>query len=225
MHAGVSILHDQFTVGHSATATCKSDTLASGMEWLTDGVVLESATTTQQLDLVFPLVNDSIHNQDYTCRVTREGGMTATQNFTVKVVGKFFFVSFIVRISSKFPLSSVLPDAITASISRSGTARAGMIYSLTCTVSKISGFANFPTATWTTGGVAVSNGDNITVSSTTSDTSSSSTLTFDLLRTSHEGMFNCDGSLISPALVSPMITSTTEIHSVQSTLKLLILSY
>ena len=86
----MSIIRNQFTVGGSATATCESDTLPDTIEWLTDGVVLDSATSTQQLDLVFPLVNDSIHNQDYTCRVTREGGMTATQNFTVKVDGKIF---------------------------------------------------------------------------------------------------------------------------------------
>ena len=43
--------------------------------------------STQELDLVFPLVNDSIHNEVYTCRVTRDGGMTAIQNFTVNVNG------------------------------------------------------------------------------------------------------------------------------------------
>ena len=87
----MSIARDRFIVGGSVTVRCKSDTLATRIEWLTDGVVLaESATSTQQLDLVFPLVTDSIHNQDYTCRVIREGGMTAIQNFTVKVDGKIF---------------------------------------------------------------------------------------------------------------------------------------
>ena len=86
----MSIARDQFIVGGSATATCISDTQAIRIEWVTDRVVVESATSTEQLDLVFPLVSDSIHNQDYTCRVTREGGMTATQNFTVKVDGKIF---------------------------------------------------------------------------------------------------------------------------------------
>ena len=94
-----------------------------------------------------------------------------------------------------------------------------MIYSLTCTVSKISGFVNSPTATWTTGGMTVSNGNDISVSSTSSDTSSSSsTLTFDPLRTSHGNIYSCDGSLNSPALEEPLITSTTETHIVQSKL-------
>ena len=89
----MSIPRDRFIVGGSVTVRCKTDTLSTRIEWLTDGVVLaRSATSTQQLDLVFPLVNDSIHNQDYTCRVTREGGMTATQNFTLKVDGKIFCI-------------------------------------------------------------------------------------------------------------------------------------
>ena len=113
-------------------------------------------------------------------------------------------------------ITSVPPNAVTTSVSRSGTARAGMIYSLTCTASKISGFVNSPTATWTTGGVAVYNGNNITVSTTTSDTSSTSILTFDPLKTSHGNIYSCDGSLDSPAQNSPLITSTTKNNNIQS---------
>ena len=83
------IIRDQFKVGESATAVCKSDIPATRIEWLTNGEeVIESALPTQELDLVFPLVNDSIHNEVYFCRVTREGLMTATQNFTLNVDGK-----------------------------------------------------------------------------------------------------------------------------------------
>ena len=86
------IIRDQFTVGQSATARCSSEAPATRMEWLTNGVVVQSAASTQLLDLVFSLVNDSIHGQVYTCRVTREtdDGMftIATQSFTVNVNGK-----------------------------------------------------------------------------------------------------------------------------------------
>ena len=83
------IIRDQFTVGQSATARCFSDVPATRTEWLTNGVVVESAASTQQLNLMFSPVNDSIHNHVYTCRVTRAvDGMTATQNFTVYVDGK-----------------------------------------------------------------------------------------------------------------------------------------
>jgi hypothetical protein len=69
------------------------------IEWLRDGMVLESAAFNgiQELDLVFSPVNDNIHNQVYVCRVTRdrEDGMTviAAQNFTVNVDGKMMMVS------------------------------------------------------------------------------------------------------------------------------------
>ena len=89
MHEGVSVVPDTFNVGQSATARCISDTLATQIEWLTqEDVVVLSAISTKQLDLNFSPVNDSIHNQIYVCRVTREGGVIGTQNFTVDVVGK-----------------------------------------------------------------------------------------------------------------------------------------
>ena len=85
----MTIVHEKFTVGQSATARCSSNVSATRMEWLSNGVVIESATSTKQLNLLFSLVNDSIYHQLYTCRVTREvDGMTATQNFTVNVGGK-----------------------------------------------------------------------------------------------------------------------------------------
>ena len=88
------IVRDQFRIGESATASCKSDAPATRMEWLRDGMVVESAAFTgiQELDLEFSPVNDTIHNQVYVCRVTRDGGngmtVTAVQNFTVNVDGK-----------------------------------------------------------------------------------------------------------------------------------------
>ena len=91
---GVFITRDQFKVGQSATASCRSDTPATRIEWFStsNGEVIESALSTQELDLVFSLVNDSTHDEVYTCRVTREGGiMIATQNFTVNVDGKIHY--------------------------------------------------------------------------------------------------------------------------------------
>ena len=84
----MSITLSQFNVGQEATATCRSVTPTTSMEWLANGLVVASATSTQKLVLLFSLVNDSIHGQVYVCRVTRDGGMTATQNFTVQVNGK-----------------------------------------------------------------------------------------------------------------------------------------
>ena len=115
-------------------------------------------------------------------------------------------------------LSIVPPDAVTATVSNSSvTATAGMVYSLICNVSKtVSGLIDSPTATWTTGGVAVTNGSGITVINTIGDTTVTSSLTFDPLRTSHEGSFVCNGTLTSPALDTALMSSATENLEIQS---------
>ena len=122
-------------------------------------------------------------------------------------------------------LSIAVPSgSLTVSVSRSGTARAGMVFNLTCTVSKVDGLINSPTATWTTGsgGVAVSNGNGISVSNGLTATS---TLTFDPLRTSHNGAYMCIGSLNSPALQMPLTTSALGEHRVQSRTKINVFNY
>ena len=92
-----------------------------------------------------------------------------------------------------------------------------MVYSLTCNVSKtVGGLTNFPTAMWTTGGVAITNGNGITVSGTTGEMTVTSTLTFNPLQTSHEGSFMCSGTLTSPALDTALISSVTEELEIQS---------
>ena len=96
---GVFIIRDEFSIGESVTASCKSDAPVLMIEWLRDGMVVESAAFTgiQELDLVFSPVNDSIHTQVYVCRVTRDGGsgmaVQAVQNFTVNVDGKTWYLS------------------------------------------------------------------------------------------------------------------------------------
>ena len=92
-----------------------------------------------------------------------------------------------------------------------------MMYSLNCTASKtVAGLISSPTATWTIGGVAVANGNDITVSSTNDDISATSMLTFDPLRTSHEGIYTCGGTLTSPALDTPLMPTVVENNNVQS---------
>lgn len=104
-----------------------------------------------------------------------------------------------------------------ASVARSGIAKAGTMYRLNCTVSKIiDGLINSPTATWTIGGMAVSNSNSLTVSATVDDVLASSILTFDPLRTSHEGIYTCVGSLTSSALETPLMPTATENNNVQS---------
>ena len=116
-----------------------------------------------------------------------------------------------------FLISSVPPESVKASVSRSDTPRAGMVYNLTCTVSKtVEGLASSPTATWTIGGVAVSSGNDVIISGSAGDRSAVSTLTFEPLRTSHEGRYTCEGTLTSPSLDMPLTPSTAEELRVQS---------
>ena len=108
------------------------------IEWLRDGVVVESAVFTgiQELDLVFSPVNDTIHTQVYVCRVTRDGenGMTVTaaQNFSVNVDGKIIvlYISFslfpwyhyshIISHSPQFHLMPSLPLSVVQALPQLG---------------------------------------------------------------------------------------------------------
>ena len=94
-----------------------------------------------------------------------------------------------------------------------------MDYSLICAVSKtVNGLNNSPTATWTTGGVAISNGNGVTATTTANSKSTISTLIFNPLRTSHSKQYGCDGMLTSPALDEPLVPSMTVELGVQSKL-------
>ena len=104
-------------------------------------------------------------------------------------------------------------------MSSSGIARAGRSYNLTCTVSKtVGGLINSPTATWTTRGVVITNGNGITVSNITDDTASISTLFFDPLRTSHGAQYRCSGFFMSPARDTVLMPYVDEDLYIQSKL-------
>ena len=116
-------------------------------------------------------------------------------------------------------ITTVPSGAVTASVSSSGIARAGMIYNVTCTVSKtVGGLVNPPTATWTTGGVAVTNGTDITIVTMANDTVAFSTSTFDPLKTSHGAQYRCSGFLMSPARDTAFMPYVEEVLYVQSKL-------
>ena len=94
-----------------------------------------------------------------------------------------------------------------------------MVYNLFCTVTKtVGGLINSPTATWTTEGVAVTDGNGITVSILVTNETAISSLTFDPLRTSHNGEYSCDGTLTSQALDETLTPSMMMELSVQSKL-------
>ena len=83
---------ETYTVGSKASITCRSDTDAERMKWLTqEGTVMHvvvSESNVTQLNLTFTPVSDSIHGQVYICRVVRNNNDTPEQNFTMNVEGQ-----------------------------------------------------------------------------------------------------------------------------------------
>ena len=71
------------TVGENASLTCTSDLSISSIEWLHNFQVVNSSSSLPELELNFNPVNDSIHGNEYTCRVTSPYGV---QEQTVQLV-------------------------------------------------------------------------------------------------------------------------------------------
>ena len=86
----VSIVSDSFIVGSSAQLTCSSDLdEAVLIEWVSETGQVASTTGTM-LTLSIDLVNDSLHETEFTCfvtRVSRHGTSTANGTFIITVTG------------------------------------------------------------------------------------------------------------------------------------------
>ena len=54
--------------------TCSSDLDVTSVEWLYNGHVV-AHTALPELQLMFGLVNDSVHGREYTCQVTSPYGI------------------------------------------------------------------------------------------------------------------------------------------------------
>lgn len=78
-----------FTVGQTASFSCSSDLDVNSVEWLHGHQVVLN-TTNDHLDLSFSPVNDTIHNQNYICRVTSPYGI---QEEIVQVVVESEFIA------------------------------------------------------------------------------------------------------------------------------------
>ena len=74
-----------FSVGESASITCSSDLDVTSIEWLYEGQVVSYVAGQQELKIVFNPVNDTVHNSEYTCRVTSPYGI---QENTIPVIAE-----------------------------------------------------------------------------------------------------------------------------------------
>ena len=95
-----------------------------------------------------------------------------------------------------------VPDgAISIGTSVSGTATAGEVYSLICSISEvISGLTGVPQAVWEDSEGNAMTGNNVIVTSL----DGTSNLTFNPLRLSDGDTYTCTGSLQSPPLSNPL---------------------
>ena len=83
----VHIFSDTLIVSQMATVTCISSVAVQQIKWLYGEQVVVMATSQQMLNLTF-LVEDSMHNETYTCLVTAVSNITVTQTVTMNVSGK-----------------------------------------------------------------------------------------------------------------------------------------
>ena len=102
------------------------------------------------------------------------------------------------------------------SISSTSPSVAGYNYSLTCTAMLIEGMSGTPNIWWTkTDGQQISSsGDIIIHDPLTLGLTTNLTLSFDPIRTTDGGTYNCTASVSSPALATPLNSSTTYVISV-----------
>ena len=63
--------HFDFVIGSPAMALCTSDTPTIRMEWYIDDKVIVSKNNTEELNLSFSPVNDSVSGRVFTCNVVR----------------------------------------------------------------------------------------------------------------------------------------------------------
>ena len=76
-------------LGSSVLLNCSSDLDIPFMtEWLYNGVAVAQNLAADAL-LAIPVVNESLHNRQYTCRVTTSAGVLE-RNTTITVTSKLF---------------------------------------------------------------------------------------------------------------------------------------
>ena len=79
------------SVGDNGSLSCKSIIDVDVIEWLnSNGEVIAGLTDARRLNLTFALVNTSINNQMYTCRVNKSASVNKT--IAVSVTGKIMNV-------------------------------------------------------------------------------------------------------------------------------------
>lgn len=109
---------------------------------------------------------------------------------------------------------NIVPEtAVQVSLNSLQVPVAGYPYNLTCTVTLSPGLSLLPLIMWIANSTQLSN---VTTSSlVSSDLTTNLTLAFNPLRVADEGMYSCVVNVSSPALLSPLSSSTSQYIDVQ----------
>lgn len=200
--SGLSIRKSEsvFTIGEPASMTCSSDLDATSIEWLYNHQIV-SYSNNSELELLFNPVNDSIHGEEYTCRVTTSYGI---QEQTVQPFVQSMLLYLLVttcQLQSVNIILLLVPIGdVQVSFMTEGAAIAGEQYGIFCTVAFPLGLTNPTTVHWYGSDGLLSSGSGVTVGETvTFATNATSSLEFNPLRTSHGGQFSCRATITSPA--------------------------
>lgn len=86
-YSGVYIISSPLIVGQTATVTCISYVEGQEMKWLNGDNVLSTVSSQQSINLTI-FVEDSLHNETYTCRVTTINNMIVEETITMTVIGE-----------------------------------------------------------------------------------------------------------------------------------------
>ncbi len=112
---------------------------------------------------------------------------------------------------------TVPPDAISATVNRTGRPVAGSEFTLGCIVEAVSGFTEMPTAEWRDAdGRTVVTGGDITIQTSLGSRVTVTTLTFNPVKAADVGRYTCIGSLMTPVQPAPLQDSVMEDLQVQS---------
>ncbi|XP_064386138.1 mucin-2-like isoform X3 [Halichondria panicea] len=184
-------------VGSDATLRCVSVSPATMIQWInTAGDEITMTTMGLTLDLPLTPVTDTLHNSEFTCRVTRSpsNGGTGELSTTLTVI--------------------VPESALSVSITSPSAVVAGSDYIFRCEVTKvILGLANTPTAVWeASDGQQITTGGNVII---TNPSTGVTELSFTGIRTDQTDPYICRGTLTSPALMVARETTDSVSVSVQ----------
>lgn len=176
------------------------------MKWLSGDNVLSTANSQQSINLTIS-VEDSLHNETYTCRITTINNMIVEETITMTVIGELTVPNNNIMVVAN--ALSVPNSAIEVNISTFGNAIAGEYYNMTCICKNIYGLVDSPLALWTIGNDSISEGTDVYVINEVNGLVSTSTIAFNPLKTSNAAPqgYSCHGYLTSPALITPLSLS------------------